>query len=50
MQASAKEMIWKNQRHMGHNGSPEWTALKTLVSILEFQLPWQMFAKNSAVR
>ena len=26
---------------MGHNGSPEWTAMKALVSILAFQLQWQ---------
>ena len=26
---------------MGHNGSPEWTAIKAQFSILGFQLPWQ---------
>ena len=31
----------KNQRPMGHNGSPEWKAVKAYYSILDFQLPWQ---------
>ena len=30
-----------NQRLIGHNGSPEWTARKAKCSILAFYLPWQ---------
>ena len=31
----------ENQRPMGHNGSPEWTAIKASLSILDFQLLWR---------